>query len=217
MRRRTCRSQCWSTTSNERRRSTTRSEGNSVPSSPQGASFTSPGRAPTAALRHQRLGVRRGRILVPQRAPQAGVRSRRGPGPARTTAVLAGAQLREVGAEGPVMAKMNSEATIARPVEDVFRFFLDLEDSAPKTDPSVESVVKTPDGPTGPGTTFPCVNTRLASNARRRHGSPRCNPTGGSSSRPRSGRCGPRAASAFTRRTRERVSRSRATPIRSVR
>jgi hypothetical protein len=52
------------------------------------------------------------------------------------------------------MAKMNSEAMIARPVEDVFRFFLDLEDSAPKTDPSVESVVKTPDGPTGPGTTF---------------------------------------------------------------
>ena len=29
------------------------------------------------------------------------------------------------------MAKMKSEATIARPVEDVFRFFLDLDDNAP--------------------------------------------------------------------------------------
>lgn len=51
------------------------------------------------------------------------------------------------------MAGMNAEATIARSVPEVFRFFLDLEDSAPKTDPSV-SVVKKPEGPTGPGTTF---------------------------------------------------------------
>ena len=52
------------------------------------------------------------------------------------------------------MAKVESTVTIARPVEDVFRFFLDLDKNASKTDPNVESVVKTPEGPTGPGTTF---------------------------------------------------------------
>jgi uncharacterized membrane protein len=49
---------------------------------------------------------------------------------------------------------MESTVTIARPVEEVFRFFLDLDKNAPKTDPNVESVVKTPEGPTRPGTTF---------------------------------------------------------------
>jgi uncharacterized protein YndB with AHSA1/START domain len=52
------------------------------------------------------------------------------------------------------MAKMESTVVIARPPEEVFNFFLDLENSAPKTDPSVGTVVKTPDGPAGPGTTF---------------------------------------------------------------
>ena len=52
------------------------------------------------------------------------------------------------------MAKLESTVTIARPVEEVFRFFLDLDKNAPKTDPNVDSVVKTPEGPTGPGTTF---------------------------------------------------------------
>ena len=52
------------------------------------------------------------------------------------------------------MAKMESTVVIARPVEEVFNFFLILEISAPKTDPSVGTVVKTPDGPAGPGTTF---------------------------------------------------------------
>ncbi len=52
------------------------------------------------------------------------------------------------------MPKMRSTVTIARPLEEVFRFFLDLERSAPRTDPSVEHVVKTPRGPTEPGTTF---------------------------------------------------------------
>ncbi len=52
------------------------------------------------------------------------------------------------------MAKMESTVTIARPVEEVFRFFLDLDRNARKTDPNVESVTKTPEGPTGPGTTF---------------------------------------------------------------
>lgn len=52
------------------------------------------------------------------------------------------------------MAKLESTVTIARPVEEVFRFFLDLDRNAHKTDPHVESVVKTPEGPTRPGTTF---------------------------------------------------------------
>jgi uncharacterized protein YndB with AHSA1/START domain len=49
-------------------------------------------------------------------------------------------------------AKIESAVTIERPVEDVFRFLLDLDENA--TDPGVASVVKTPEGPTGPGTTF---------------------------------------------------------------
>lgn len=52
------------------------------------------------------------------------------------------------------MARMKATATIARPVEEVFGFFLALEENATKTDPSVESVVKTPPGPTRAGTTF---------------------------------------------------------------
>jgi carbon monoxide dehydrogenase subunit G len=62
---------------------------------------------------------------------------------------------------GHAMAKMESTATIARPVEEVFRFFLDLEENAPKTDPGVGSVVKTPAGPTGAGTTFRFRGQRL--------------------------------------------------------
>jgi len=54
------------------------------------------------------------------------------------------------------MAKMKSTVVIARPVEQVFGFFLAIDESAPRTDPSVQvgSVIKTPDGPPGPGTTF---------------------------------------------------------------
>jgi uncharacterized protein YndB with AHSA1/START domain len=52
------------------------------------------------------------------------------------------------------MPEMRSAVTIARPLEEVFRFFIDLERNAPRTDPSVEYVVKTPDGPTESGTTF---------------------------------------------------------------
>jgi len=52
------------------------------------------------------------------------------------------------------MTKMQSTVTIARPVDEVFAFFLALDENAPRTDPSVESVVKTPDGPTRAGTTF---------------------------------------------------------------
>ena len=52
------------------------------------------------------------------------------------------------------MAKVESTVTIARSVEEVFRFFLDLDINARETDPDVESILKTPEGPTRPGTTF---------------------------------------------------------------
>ena len=52
------------------------------------------------------------------------------------------------------MTKMQSAVTIRRPVDEVFGFFLALDENAPRTDPGVESVVKTPDGPTRAGTTF---------------------------------------------------------------
>lgn len=52
------------------------------------------------------------------------------------------------------MAKMASTVVIARPVEEVFTFFLNLDESAPRTDASVEYVLKTPDGPSRQGTTF---------------------------------------------------------------
>jgi hypothetical protein len=56
--------------------------------------------------------------------------------------------------KGCAVGKMESTVVIVRPVEEVFAFFLALDETAPKTDPSVGSVVKTPDGPVGPGTTF---------------------------------------------------------------
>ena len=56
--------------------------------------------------------------------------------------------------KGYAIAKMESTVTIARPVEEVFGFFLALDENAPKVDPSAGSVVKSPEGPAGPGTTF---------------------------------------------------------------
>jgi uncharacterized protein YndB with AHSA1/START domain len=52
------------------------------------------------------------------------------------------------------MAEVEATVTIARPVEEVFRFFLDLDKNGSHMDPSIESVVKTPLGPTRPGTAF---------------------------------------------------------------
>ncbi len=49
---------------------------------------------------------------------------------------------------------MHSVIEIKRPVEPVYGFFLDLERSIIRTDPTVESVVKTTEGPLGAGTTF---------------------------------------------------------------
>ena len=52
------------------------------------------------------------------------------------------------------MARIDSTITIARPVREVFGYFLHLDRYAPETDPRVESVIKEPTGPTAPGTTF---------------------------------------------------------------
>ncbi len=48
---------------------------------------------------------------------------------------------------------IESAVFIARPLEEVFAFVLDLEKSA-ATDPNLVSVVKTSEGPIGVGTTF---------------------------------------------------------------
>jgi len=52
------------------------------------------------------------------------------------------------------MAEIESRVTIARPREEVFGYFLALEENVPRTNPDVEWVVKTPDGPTRVGTTL---------------------------------------------------------------
>jgi hypothetical protein len=52
------------------------------------------------------------------------------------------------------MAKMESSVVIARPLAEVFGFFLALDETAPKVDASIESIVKMPSGPPGAGTTF---------------------------------------------------------------
>lgn len=52
------------------------------------------------------------------------------------------------------MAGMQSEIEINRPVEAVYGFVLDLEESITRTDPTVESVVKPTQGPLAAGTTF---------------------------------------------------------------
>ena len=51
-------------------------------------------------------------------------------------------------------SRIESTVVIERPVQEVFDFFLNLDESAPRVDPELLSVVKTPDGPAGPGTTF---------------------------------------------------------------
>ncbi len=49
---------------------------------------------------------------------------------------------------------MQSVIEISRPVEPVFGFFLDLEQSMVRTDPKVVSVVNVTEGPLRAGTTF---------------------------------------------------------------
>ena len=52
------------------------------------------------------------------------------------------------------MAEIESKVTIARPREEVFGYFLALEENVPRTNPDVEWFVKTPAGPTRVGTTL---------------------------------------------------------------
>jgi uncharacterized protein YndB with AHSA1/START domain len=52
------------------------------------------------------------------------------------------------------MAMMETSIFIARPIETVFQFLLNPDQSAPAMDPAGGSVAKTPEGPPGPGTTF---------------------------------------------------------------
>ena len=49
---------------------------------------------------------------------------------------------------------METSIFIARPVENVFQFLLNPDQSAPKMDSAGSFVAKTPAGPPGPGTTF---------------------------------------------------------------
>jgi len=50
------------------------------------------------------------------------------------------------------VATFESTVTIARPVEDVYRFFFEFDKNAGSL--GIDSVVKEPEGPTGVGTTF---------------------------------------------------------------
>jgi hypothetical protein len=52
------------------------------------------------------------------------------------------------------VATIESMVTIERPREEVFGYFLALDQNVPRTNPDVEWVVKTSDGPSGVGTTF---------------------------------------------------------------
>jgi hypothetical protein len=59
------------------------------------------------------------------------------------------------GSEVPSMgAVLESAIVIQRPIDKVFGYVLDLEQSFRAFDPDVESVEKTPSGPIGAGTTF---------------------------------------------------------------
>jgi hypothetical protein len=87
------------------------------------------------------------------------------------------------------MARKESMVTIARPVEEVFRFFLALDENAPKVDPSSGSVVKLPDGPAGPGTMFRFRQQTLGKVRETTTRFTGVEPNRRSSSRRRSGRC----------------------------
>ena len=52
-----------------------------------------------------------------------------------------------------MVTEMMSKTTIARPAEEVFGFFLALEEKAPETHPGVKSVAKSPAGAADAGTT----------------------------------------------------------------
>ena len=54
---------------------------------------------------------------------------------------------------------IESEVTIARPVEEVFAYVMDLEANGPTWAPDLASVEKTSEGPVGAGTSFKQVQT----------------------------------------------------------
>lgn len=66
---------------------------------------------------------------------------------------------REVAAQ--MSAKIESEVTIARSVEDVFAYVVDLEANGPTWASDLASVEKTTDGPVAAGTTFKQVQTLM--------------------------------------------------------
>jgi uncharacterized protein YndB with AHSA1/START domain len=53
-----------------------------------------------------------------------------------------------------VAGRIECTVTIARPCADVFDYFLNPDQYVAKGNPEVESVVRSPEGPTRPGTTF---------------------------------------------------------------
>ena len=57
--------------------------------------------------------------------------------------------------------RVESEVTIARPVEEVFAYVVDLEANGPTWAPDLASVEKTSEGPVGAGTSFKQVQTVL--------------------------------------------------------
>ncbi len=92
------------------------------------------------------------------------------------------------------MAGMKSAIDIDRPVDAVCGFFLDLERSFFRTDPTVESVVKTTEGPHGAGTTFRVRQPVMGKVRNRRCGSSPLTQTAGSTWRRSSDRSGPGSA-----------------------
>jgi Polyketide cyclase / dehydrase and lipid transport len=60
-----------------------------------------------------------------------------------------------------VGASIHDTVLISRPVEEVFRYVLDLETSIDAFDPDVESVERTPTGPIAAGTRFALRQTIL--------------------------------------------------------
>jgi len=87
---------------------------------------------------------------------------------------------------------METSIFIARPVENVFQFLLNPDQSAPKMDPAGSFVAKTPAGPPGPGTTFVFRQRNLGRmmETKTHYTTRLSNPIGRSSSMLRSVRCG---------------------------
>ena len=64
------------------------------------------------------------------------------------------ASIRLVTSVGGVVATFESSVEIRRPPEDVFRWFMALDQNAPRIDPEADSASKEPPGETAAGTVF---------------------------------------------------------------